>query len=65
MTTYVCKTLVQNVCVEWTQTQATSSVLSDLSSLTYADTTVLLGYTASLFASAWLWKRLSLVASRM
>lgn len=50
------------LCLEWVKL---NPFWVELSQLTYADTNVILGYTASIFATAWVWKRLSLNASRM
>lgn len=61
---YVCKTIDPTnpkLCLEWVQQ---SNFIAELSQLTYADTNIILGYTASMFALAWIWKRLSLQASR-
>lgn len=68
MTTYVCTELAPTVnggyvaCKHWV---VQSNFINELSRLTYQDTNVLLSYTALLFATAWLYKRLSLNASRM
>lgn len=61
---YLCQTLDPNnpkLCLAWVEQ---SNFISELSQLTYADTNVILGYTAALFALAWVWKRVSLFASR-
>lgn len=61
-TTYVCRQLDANTCTEWV---AQTGFLTELSTLSYNDINVLLSYTALLFATAWLYKRLSLYASRL
>lgn len=61
---YYCKTPDPSntkLCLEWVQI---NPFWVELSQLTYYDTNVIIGYTASIFATAWLWKRLSLHASR-
>lgn len=61
-TVYVCAQLDANVCTQWV---AQTNFFTELSILSYDDANVLLSYTALLFATAWLYKRLSLYASRL
>lgn len=48
-------------CAEWVEM---NNFIVELSSLTYDQIGLLLSLTAALFASAWVWKHLSLKASR-
>lgn len=61
--TYVCQTIrpVTNQCTAWVEQ---ANFITELSQLSYADSALLLSLTAALFATAWMWKRLSLHASR-
>lgn len=59
---YACKVLNESGnCAEWVEM---NNFIHELSSLTYDQTGQILSMTALLFATAWLWKHLSLMAKR-
>lgn len=71
MSNYQCSELVttQNIygsydCKTWVLVNDTPNFIVELSKLTYADSNLLLSYYIALFASAWVWKRISLHANR-
>ncbi|STZ02998.1 Uncharacterised protein [Moraxella equi] len=60
---YVCKTLIQNTCIEWVS-HDNQGFMSFFSQLTFAEANQLLSLTALLFLNAWSWRFLSKQAER-
>ena len=58
MKTYVCQTIdtSTNQCTQWIEQ---ANFITELSQLSYSDTSQLLSLTAALFACAWVWSLLS------
>lgn len=66
MKTYVCSEFyhapnIYPVCTSWVEQH---SFLTELTNLSYGDTTLILSMTATLFAIAWVWRLLSKQALR-
>lgn len=63
MTVYVCSKLIETETVTYCDEYiAQSNFITELSSLSYSDINQLLILTATLFATAWVWRFLSQVA---
>lgn len=66
MKTYVCSDLYEPpngypICKTWVEQ---NSFLTELANLSYSDITLILSMTATLFATAWVWRLLSKQAFR-
>ncbi len=51
-------------CDTWVLVEPQTNPLTELNNLSPAETWEILGWTAAIFASAWVWKQLSLFAKR-